>query len=134
MTASHMVGTTATPIDAAPRTLIVGIVIATSMAVIIVIADLASGGRPDPPALRAAATLLDGSWRFHIGDDPHWADANTDDSGWETVDMTALPGSHDGDVGLPDYVGGLMAHGYTGHHGYARYRLTVAAAGGRACS
>src|SRR5262245_55273065 len=132
MTAIHMVRTTATSIDATQRKLILGIVIATLMALAIVIADLASGGRPDPPALRAAATLLDGFWRFHTGDDPHWADANTDDSGWETVDMTALPGSHDGDVGLPDYVGGWMAHGHPGYHGYAWYRRAVAAPAGRA--
>src|SRR5262252_677220 len=132
MTAIHVVGTTATSIDATQRKLILGIVIATLMALAIVIADLAIGGRPDPPALRAAATLLDGSWRFHTGDDLHWADANTDDSGWETVDMTALPGSHDGDVGLPDYVGGWMAHGHPGYHGYAWYRRAVAAPAGRA--
>ena len=84
----------------------VWIVIVTLIVLGGVIADLARGGRPDPPALRAAATLLDGAWRFHTGDDPDWADANTDDSGWETVDMTAWPGSHDGDVGLPDYVPG----------------------------
>src|SRR5215470_10831828 len=132
MAAIHMVRTTATSIDATQRKLILGIVIATLMALAIVIAALASGGRPDPPALRAAATLLDGSWRFHTGDDPHWADANTDDSGWETVDMTALPGSHDGDVGLPDYVGGWMAHGHPGYHGYAWYRRAVAAPAGRA--
>jgi hypothetical protein len=132
MTAIHVVRTTATSIDATQRKLILGIVIATLMALAIVIANLASGGRPDPPALRAAATLLDGSWRFHTGDDPHWADANTDDSGWETVDMTALPGSHDGDVGLPDYVGGWMAHGHPGYHGYAWYRRAVAVPAGRA--
>src|SRR5262245_2444564 len=97
---------TATSIDATRRTLIVGIVMVMLMAWAIVIAALAIGGRPDPPTLRAAATLLDGAWRFQIGDDPHWADTNTDDDGWETVDMTAPPGSHDGDVGLPDYVGG----------------------------
>jgi hypothetical protein len=120
---------TATPIDAIQRRLIVGIAIATLMAWTIVIADLAIGGRPDPPTLRAAATLLDGSWRFHIGDDRHWADDTTDDESWETVDMTAPPGSHDGDVGLPDYVGGWMAHGHPGYHGYAWYRraLTVPA-------
>ena len=123
---------TATSIDAAQRKLIVGIVIATLMALAIVIADLASGGRPDPPSLRAAATLLDGSWRFHTGDDPRWADADTDDSGWEAVDMTALPGSHDGDVGLPDYVGGWMAHGHPGYHGYAWYRRAVTVPAGRA--
>ena len=123
---------TSTSIDATQRKLIVGIVIATLLAFAIVIADLASGGRPDPPTLRAAATLLDGSWRFHTGDDPRWADANTDDSGWETIDMTALPGSHDGDVGLPDYVGGWMAHGHPGYHGYAWYRRAVTVPAGRA--
>jgi hypothetical protein len=116
---------TATPIDPTQRRLIVGIVMVTLMAWVIVIADLAIGGRPDPPTLRAAATLVDGSWRFHIGDDPHWADANTDDDGWETVDMTAPPGSHDSDVGLPDYVGGWTSHGHPGYHGYAWYRRAV---------
>jgi hypothetical protein len=127
-----MVGTTATSIDATQRKLILAIVIAMLLAWAIVIADLASGGRPDPPALRAAATLLDGPWRFHTGDDPHWADANIDDSGWEAVDMTALSGSHDGDVGLPDYVGGWMAHGHPGYHGYAWYRRAVAVPAGSA--
>jgi hypothetical protein len=118
---------------AAPeRQQIVGIVIATLMAVAIVIADLASGGRPDPPALRAAATLLDGAWRFHTGDDRRWANADTDDSGWETIDLTPVPGSHDGDVGLPDYVGGWMAHGHPGYHGYAWYRRAVTVPSGRA--
>lgn len=111
--------------------LVAGIVIATSIAVGGVIALLAGGGRPDPPALRAAATLLDGTWRFHTGDDPRWAEAGTDDSGWETIDMTAVPGSHDGDVGLPDYVGGWMAHGHPGYHGYAWYRRAVTVPAGR---
>src|SRR5215472_6418815 len=127
-----MARTTATSTDATQRKLILGIVIATLLALAIVIADLARGGRPDPPELRAAATLLDASWRFHTGDDPHWADANIDDSAWETVDMTAPLGSHDGDVGLPDYVGGWMAHGHPGYHGYAWYRRAVAVPAGRA--
>ena len=123
---------TATSIDAKQRQLIAGIAIATLMALAFVIADLAGGGRPDPPTLRAAATLLDGAWRFHTGDDPSWARANTDDSGWETIDMTAIPGSHDGDVGLPDYVAGWMAHGHPGYHGYAWYRRGVTVPAGRA--
>src|SRR3954452_6158804 len=90
---------TLTSLDATQRKLIVGIVFATLITWATVIADLAIGGRADPPALRAAATLLDGDWRFRTGDDPHWAEANTDDSGWEIVDLTATPGSHDGDVG-----------------------------------
>src|SRR6476469_7274951 len=123
---------TATSIDATQRKLIIGIVMATLLTSAVVIADLAIGGRPDPPALRAAATLLDGAWRFHTGDDPHWADAGTDDNGWERFDMTASPGSHDGDVGLPDYVGGWMAHGHPGYHGYAWYRRAVTVPAGRA--
>src|SRR5262245_33845766 len=126
------ISSTATSIDATQRRLIIGVVMATLLTLSVVIADLAIGGRPDPPTLRAAATLLDGAWRFHTGDDPHWADPNSDDNAWETVDMTALPGSHDGDVGLPDYVGGWMAHGHPGYHGYAWYRRAVAVPAGRA--
>jgi hypothetical protein len=105
---------------------------ATLLTLAAVIADLASGGRPDPPALRAAATTLDGAWRFHTGDEPRWANANTDDSDWETIDMTASPDSHDGDVGLPDYVGGWMAHGHPGFDGYAWYRRAVTVPAGHA--
>ena len=110
---------------AAPRKLVVAIVAATLLTLALLIVDLASGGRPDPPALRAAAILLDGPWRFRTGDAPHSADADTDDRGWETIDMTAAPGSHDGDVGLPDYVAGWMAHGHAGYHGFAWYRRAV---------
>jgi hypothetical protein len=46
--------------------------------------------------------------------------------------MTAVPGSHDGDVGLPDYVGGWMAHGHPDYHGYAWYRRTLMVPDGRA--
>ena len=46
--------------------------------------------------------------------------------------MTASPGSHDGDVGLPDYVGGWMAHGHPGYHGYAWYRRAVMVPAGHA--
>jgi hypothetical protein len=126
------ISSTATSIYAAQRKLIVGIIIVTLVALAIVIAELAGGGRPDPPTLRTAAILLDGSWRFHTGDDPLWADATVDDSGWETIDMTALPGSRDGDVGLPDYVSGWMAHGHAGYTGYAWYRRAVNVPAGHA--
>jgi len=123
---------TETSIGATQRQRIVGIVVATLVTLAVVIADLARGGRPDPPALRAAATRLDGAWRFHTGDDLRWANADTDDGGWETIDLTASPGSHDGDVGLPDYVGGWMAHGHAGYTGYAWYRRAVTVPAGRA--
>jgi hypothetical protein len=118
--------------DTAQRKLMVGIVIVALVLLAIVITSLAHGGRPDPPALRAAATLLDGNWQFHTGDDPSWAAPDTDVAGWQTIDLTALPGSHDGDVGLPDHVAGWAAHGHRGYHGYAWYRRTVAVPAGHA--
>jgi len=123
---------TATSTDASGRRLNVGIALVTMLTLAAVIADLAIGGRPDPPALRAAATTLDGAWRFRTGDDPRWASAGTDDGDWDTIDLTAPPGSHDGDVGLPDYVGGWMAHGHPGFDGYAWYRRAVTVPAGRA--
>src|SRR5678816_3442889 len=113
------ISSTWTSINATQRKLIVGIAVATLILFAIVIADLERGGRPDPPSLRAEATLLDGPWRFRTGDDPHWADPDTDDSSWESIDLTPLPGSHDGDVGLPDYIGGWMSQGHPGYTGYA---------------
>ena len=115
----------AASIDAIRRRLVAGIVLATLLASAVVIGALARGGRADPAPLRAAAILLDGGWRFHTGDDPHWADPRADDSRWDTIDLTAKPGSRDGDVGLPDYVSGWMAHGYPGYTGYAWYRRAV---------
>ncbi len=109
------------------RPLLIGIALATLLAWAIALVALARGGRPDPPALRAAATLLDSGWRFHTGDDPSWAAAGmaSDDPGWQPIDLVAPPGSHDGDVGLPDYAPGWMAHGHPGYTGYAWYRREV---------
>ena len=112
-------------IDVTRRRLVAGIVLATLLASAVVIGALARGGRADPAPLRAAAILLDGGWRFHTGDDPHWADPRADDSRWDSIDLTAKPGSRDGDVGLPDYVSGWMAHGHPGYTGYAWYRREV---------
>ena len=114
------------------RRLLVGIILATLLAAAIGIGALARGGRDDPPSLRAAATLLNGGWRFHTGDDSRWADVGADDSAWETIALTAKPGSHDGDVGLPDYVSGWMAHGHPGYTGYAWYRRVVDVPAGQA--
>ena len=127
-----MVTTTVTSTHATHRKQVVSILIATLLIFAVVMVDLATGGRPDPPALRARATLLAGAWAFHVGDDSRWADPDTDDSGWETIDLTPKPGSHDDDVGLPDYVGGWMAHGHPGYRGYAWYRRAVIVPAGRA--
>ena len=114
------------------RRLVAWIILATLLASAVGIGALARGGRNDPSSLRAAAILLDGSWRFHAGDDPRWADVRADDGDWETIDLTARPGSHDGDVGLPDYVSGWMAHGHRGYTGYAWYRRVVDVPAGQA--
>jgi hypothetical protein len=123
-----MTGSTA----ATRRRLFVWIILATLLASAVGISALARGGRADPSSLRAAAILLDGGWRFHVGDDPHWAAERADDGDWDTIDLTARPGSHDGDVGLPDYVSGWMAHGHPGYTGYAWYRRAVNVPAGRA--
>jgi hypothetical protein len=120
-------------LDAPPRLLAVWIVIASLIAIGGVTAVLAVGGRPDPSSLRAAAPLLDGPWRFHVGDDPRWADAKLDDRDWETVDLSAPASSNDGDVGLPNYTSGWAAHGHPGYRGYGWYRREVSVpAGNRA--
>jgi hypothetical protein len=111
--------------DPSHRTTVIGIATASAILIAAVMVVLAIGGRPDPAALRAVAPLLDGRWHFHVGDDPRWAAADFDDSGWETLDLTAPASSNDGDVGLPNYVAGWMGHGHRGHRGYAWYRRMV---------
>ncbi|TDV30766.1 glycoside hydrolase family 2 [Stenotrophomonas sp. CC22-02] len=109
----------------AQRTLVTGILALTLVAWVCTTAVLAIGGRPDPPRLRAVAPLIDGPWKFHVGDDPRWAGIAADDSSWETLDLSAPASSIDGDVGLPNYVGGWMAHGHSGYQGYAWYRRSL---------
>src|SRR5437868_15398678 len=68
---------------------------------------IGSSGRCLLPAASHAATVasqpvtvelgdpvvdLEGPWRFHAGDDVHWAEPGFDDSGWESVDLTPPPG------------------------------------------
>jgi hypothetical protein len=68
---------------------------------------------------------LDGPWKFIAGDDLQYALPNYDDSGWETIDLTAPLGAHDDDVGLSGFVPGWAAKGHPNYSGYAWYRLTV---------
>src|SRR5215471_2193659 len=78
--------------------------------------------------LGRSAVHLTGPWKFHTGDDSRWADPNFEDTGWESVDLTAPPGAHDDDVGLTGYVPGWGSRGHRGYSGYAWYRLRVAVA------
>ena len=68
---------------------------------------------------------LSGPWKFIVGDNMQYANSNYDDSGWETMDLTAPPGAHDDDVGLTGYVQGWTAKGHSNYSGYAWYRLKV---------
>src|SRR5262249_6481591 len=86
-------------------------------------ADAALATSPQAIQLGSSLVPLNGPWKFHIGDDPRWADPVLDDSGWESVDLTAPPGAHDPDVGLSGYVPGWSARGHAGYKGYAWYRL-----------
>ena len=66
-----------------------------------------------------------GPWSFHVGDDRAWSSPDFDASSWETVDLTASPGAHDGDVGLTGFVPGWGARGHAGYAGFAWYRLRI---------
>ncbi|MGC2162364.1 MAG: SpoIIE family protein phosphatase [Silvibacterium sp.] len=68
---------------------------------------------------------LAGPWKFHIGDNPEWADPNFDDSQWETMDLTPKAGSFDPVTGWSNYVPGWTAKGHPGYWGYAWYRIRV---------
>ena len=52
---------------------------------------------------------LAGQWKFHPGDNPHWADPNFDDSGWKLVKVPLS----------------LQKQGYPNFSGYGWYRLTL---------
>jgi hypothetical protein len=68
---------------------------------------------------------LNGPWKFITGDNMQYAQPNYDDSGWETMDLTAPPGVHDDDVGLSGFIPGWTATGHPNYSGYAWYRLKI---------
>lgn len=88
----------------------------------VVVATLAIGGRPDPIG---PATVLDGAWRFHPGDDARWANPQIDDRNWDRLDLVSLPSNRDNDVGLPGLLAGWNAHGHLKLEGYGWYRRRV---------
>jgi hypothetical protein len=75
-------------------------------------ASLAGQQPAQKPAPKAAPTLtvegvgkgvvaLDGTWQFHVGDNPAWADPAFDDSGWETIEVDSPWGTQQ----HPSYAG-----------------------------
>ena len=76
-------------------------------------------------ALGQSTIVLTGPWKFRVGDDPHWADPNHDDSLWESVDLTPKAGSSDPTTGWSGYVPGWTVKGHPDYWGYAWYRIRV---------
>jgi hypothetical protein len=70
--------------------------------------------------------IVNGPRRFHIGDDPRWADPGFDDSTWEayTLESVDVPLTLSKAVGGAQ-LGGWQAHGHPGYVGYAWYRISV---------
>ncbi len=85
----------------------------------------ASGDSATRITLGQSIIPLNGPWKFHVGDDPRWADPNFDDSQWETVDLAPRAGAFDPVVGTSGYVPGWTAKGHPGYWGYAWYRIRV---------
>lgn len=76
-------------------------------------------------SLGESSAELTGPWRFHIGDDPAWAQRNYDDSSWDTMDLSPPAGSADTSLGISGYIPGWTVRGYPNHTGFAWYRLKV---------
>jgi hypothetical protein len=75
--------------------------------------------------LGESSVELAGPWKFRIGDDMAWAQADLDDSNWDSMDLTPPPGSADATLGISGNIPGWTVSGYAGHSGFAWYRLKV---------
>ena len=91
--------------------------------------SLAGVRSPDPavPAILGQSVVaLTGPWKFHIGDDPRWADPKFDDSNWEQYDLA--PGSENlaPERALRfEELPGWQHHGHPGYAGYGWYRIQL---------
>jgi hypothetical protein len=72
--------------------------------------------------LGESSVALAGPWKFHVGDDPAWAQIDFNDSGWEDVDLTP---------GRTGVAPGWTARGHAGYSGYAWYRIQVEVQGAK---
>ena len=66
------------------------------------------GAAASGPAI-SGTMILDGPWRFEVGDDPRWADAGFDDSTWMTATLSRA----------------LTEQGFDPYTGYGWYRLRL---------
>jgi sigma-B regulation protein RsbU (phosphoserine phosphatase) len=66
-------------------------------------------GAPASLLAISGTMILDGPWRFQVGDDPRWADAGFDDSAWTAVTLSRP----------------LTEQGFDPYTGYGWYRLRL---------
>jgi hypothetical protein len=82
-----------------------------------------------PPEVSASlgpsVVALKGPWKFHVGDNPGWADPDYDDSSWETVDLQPQEDALDPQSGIRSLAPGWTAKGHPGYSGFAWYRIRV---------
>ncbi|MGC2160556.1 MAG: SpoIIE family protein phosphatase [Silvibacterium sp.] len=76
-------------------------------------------------ALGQSVVVLNGPWKFRVGDEPDWSDPTYDDSSWENISLTPRAGSYDPTTGWPNYVAGWIDQGHPDYWGYAWYRIRV---------
>lgn len=87
-----------------------------------------SGDVAVPVTLGQSVVTLYGPWKFHVGDNPQWADPDFDDSQWETIDLRPAPQTT-AHGGPPGFVSGWTARGHAGYAGYAWYRIRIRISG-----
>ena len=76
-----------------------------------------------------SAVAINGSWRFHTGDNPEWSSPSFSDSSWETTSLKTKEGSYDPGQGTPGFVPGWTGKGHPGYSGFAWYRIRIHLAG-----
>ena len=86
----------------------------------------ASATNAVPVALGHSVVGLTGPWKFHIGDNPRWADPNFDDSGWQNYTIDPKHPVLTAEQALQsDALPGWQRHGHPGYTGYAWYRIRL---------
>lgn len=113
--------------------LLAGSALAAAQSAALPLGPLAQPGGITHITLGQSVVPLYGPWKFTVGDSPVdprtgkplWAEADFDDSKWETVDLTPKNGAVNPISGEPAFVAGWTSKGHPGYWGYAWYRIRV---------
>jgi len=94
------------------------------------LAASANSGQPGdavvPITMGQSVVALTGPWKFHVGDDPRWADPAFNDSAWESYVL--MPGHSSltpEEITQSAELPGWQQHGHPGYTGYAWYRMRL---------